>query len=41
LRAQTADEVFRLMATGAWTAANTAELERRMEAVAFDDTINT
>jgi len=36
LRAQTADEEIRLMAAGAWTAANAAELERRMEAVASD-----
>ena len=36
LRAQTTDEQIRLMAAGAWTAANAAELERRMEAVASD-----
>ena len=36
LRAETADEEIRLMAAGAWTAANAAELERRMEAVASD-----
>ena len=35
LRAQTTDEQIRLMAAGAWTAANAAELKRRMEAVAL------
>jgi len=34
LGAQTADEEIRLMAAGEWTAANAAELERRLEAVA-------